>query len=39
VELTRRLSTFISSLPTGKARPRAVLKNVIPSVVEYGSTP
>jgi len=39
VELTRRLLTSISSLPTGAGRPRAVLKTVILFVAEYGSTP
>jgi hypothetical protein len=39
VELTRRLLTSISSLPTGAARPRAVLTTVILFVAEYGSTP
>jgi hypothetical protein len=39
VELTRRLLTSISSLPTGAARPGAVLKTVILFVAEYGSTP
>jgi len=39
VELTRRLLTSISSLPTGTARPRAVLKTIILFVAEYGSTP
>jgi hypothetical protein len=39
VELTRRLLTAISTLPTGAARPRAVLKTVILFVAEYGSTP
>ena len=39
VDLTRRLLTSISSLPTGAARPRSVLKNVILFVAEYGSTP
>ena len=39
VELTRRLLTSISSLSTGAARPRAVLKTVILFVAEYGSTP
>jgi hypothetical protein len=39
VELNRRLLTSISSLPTGVARPRAVLKTVILFVAEYGSTP
>ena len=39
VELTRRLLTFISSLNTGTARPRAVLNTVIFFVAEYGSTP
>jgi hypothetical protein len=38
-ELTRRLLTSISSLPTGAARPRAVLKTVILFVAERGSTP
>jgi hypothetical protein len=39
VELTRRLVTSISSLPTGAVRPRAVLKIVILFVAEHGSTP
>ena len=39
VELTRRLLTSISSLPTGAASPRAVLKTVILFVAEYVSTP
>ena len=39
VELTRRLLTSISSLPTGTARPRAVFNTVILFVAEYGSTP
>ena len=39
VELTRRLLTSITSLPTGSARQRAVLKTVILFVAEYGSTP
>jgi hypothetical protein len=39
VELTRRLLTYISFLPTGATRPRAVLKTVILFVAEYGSTP
>ena len=39
VELTRRLLTSFSSLPTGAVRPRAVLKTVILFVAEYGSTP
>ena len=39
VELTRRLLASISSLPTGAARPRAVLKIVILFVAEFGSTP
>jgi hypothetical protein len=39
VDLTRRFLTSISSLPTGAARPRAVLKTVILFVAEYGSTP
>jgi hypothetical protein len=38
-ELTCRLLTSISSLPTGVARPRAILKTVIMFVAEYGSTP
>jgi len=38
-ELTRRLHTSISSLPTGAAHPRAVLKTVILFVAEYRSTP
>ena len=39
VELTRRFLTSISSLPTGAARLRAVLKTVNLFVAEYGSTP
>jgi hypothetical protein len=39
VELTLRLLNSISSLSTGAARPRAVLKTVILFVAEYGSTP
>jgi hypothetical protein len=39
VELPRRFLTSNSSLPTGAARPRAVLKTVILFVAEYGSTP
>ena len=39
VEQTRRLLTSFSSLPTGAARNRAVLKTVILFVAEYGSTP
>ena len=39
VELTRRLLTAISTLHTGAARSRAVLKTVILFVAEYGSTP
>ena len=39
VELTRRFLTSISSLPTGAARPRAVLKTAILFVTEYGRTP
>ena len=39
VELIRRLLTSISSLPTGAAHPRAVLKTVTLFVAEYGSTP
>jgi hypothetical protein len=39
VELTHRLLTSICSLPTGVARPRAVLQTVILFVAEYGSTP
>jgi hypothetical protein len=37
--MTRRLLTSITSLFTGAAHPRAVLKNVILFVAEYGSTP
>lgn len=36
VELTRWLLTSISYLPTGVARPRAVLKTVVLFVAEYG---
>jgi hypothetical protein len=39
VELTRLFLTSISSLPTGTARPGAVLKTVILFVAEYVSTP
>jgi len=39
VELTRRLLTSISTLPSGAARTRGVLKTVILFVAEYGSTP
>jgi hypothetical protein len=39
VELTRRLLTSISPLPTRAARPQAVLKTIILFVAEYGSTP
>jgi hypothetical protein len=39
VELPRRLLMSISSLPTGAARPRAIMKTVILFVAEYGSTP
>ena len=39
VELARWLITSISSLPTGTARPRAVLKTVILFVTEYGCPP
>jgi len=39
VDLTRRLLTTISSLPTGAARKRAILKNVIFYVAQYGRTP
>ena len=39
VELTRRLLTSVSLLPTGAARPCAALKTVILFVAEYGSTP
>ena len=39
VNLTIRLLKSISSLPTGTARPWAVLKTVILFVAEYGSTP
>ena len=38
VELTRRLLTSVPTLPSGTARPRAVLKIVILFVAEYGST-
>jgi len=38
-ELSRRILTSISYLPTGTARPRAVLNTVILFVSEYGSTP
>jgi hypothetical protein len=38
VELTRRLLTSISSLPTEADRPRAVLKTVNLFVAKYGST-
>jgi hypothetical protein len=38
VELTRRLLTSTSSLPTWPVRPRAVLKTTILFVAEYGST-
>ena len=38
-ELTRRLLTSTSFLPTGAARQLAVLKTVILFVAEYGSTP
>jgi hypothetical protein len=36
--LTRRLLTAVSTLPSGAARSRAVLKIVILFVAEYGST-
>jgi hypothetical protein len=39
VELTCRLLTSMSALPTGAGRPRDVLKTVILFVAEYGSTP
>jgi hypothetical protein len=39
VKLTRWLFTSMSSLPTGAARPRAVLKTDILFVVEYGIMP
>jgi hypothetical protein len=39
VELTRRLLTSISSMPTRTAQPRTVLKTVSLFVAEYGSTP
>jgi hypothetical protein len=39
VELIRWLLKFIFSIPTGAARPRAVLKTFILFVTEYGSTP
>jgi hypothetical protein len=38
VDLTRRFLSS-ASLPTGKARPRAVLKTVILFIAEYGSAP
>ena len=38
VELTHRILTPISSRSTGAGRQRAVLKNVILFVAEYGST-
>jgi hypothetical protein len=39
VGLTRRLLTSIPYLPPGAARPRAVLKTVIPYVAEYSRKP
>jgi hypothetical protein len=36
VELTRRLLSMVSSLPTGEARPQAVLIIVILFIAEYG---
>jgi hypothetical protein len=39
VELTCRLLTTISSLPTGAALLRAVLKTIILFVAKYGSKP
>jgi hypothetical protein len=39
VELTRRLLTSISTLPTGVVRQRAVLKTIILFMAVYGSTP
>jgi hypothetical protein len=36
VELTRRLLSASSSLPTGEARPRAVIRTVILFIAEYG---
>ena len=39
VEVTRRLLTSISSLPTGVAHLRADLKTVILFLVEYGRAP
>ena len=39
VELTCQLLMSISSLPTGAARPHAVLKTLILFVAEYGSMP
>jgi hypothetical protein len=39
VKKTRRLFTSLSSIPTGAARTRAVLKTVILFVAEYWSTP
>jgi hypothetical protein len=38
VDLTRRLLTSMSSLPTGAARPRVFLKTVILFKAECGST-
>ena len=38
VELTRRLLTAVPTLPSGPARPRAVLKIVVLFVADYGST-
>jgi len=38
VELTRRLLTFVPTLPIGPTRSRAVLKIVVLFVAEYGST-
>ena len=38
LELTRRLLTSLSSLPSGADGPRAVLKTVILLVAEFGST-
>jgi len=38
-ELSRRLLTCISSLPTGAACPQATLKTVILFVAEFGKPP
>jgi hypothetical protein len=38
VELTLRLLTSVTTLPSGTARPRPVLKIVILFIIEYDST-